>query len=205
MRIGRWFSVLVFMVAADGHAQVLLDPPSRSCAPATASANPALCVAAERIELPDTRVSVAIPEGSACSADSTVFFENTMSRFVSCLPVEGGVAFSLQKEIGSHVPPSLDAKLQEWQRVSAAHPEGRVTEPRKLTLSGRNAIEQVTAGSAFFDGPSLHSTGQLASDDYLIQDGDDFYSCAAMAGPSQLTPVLRQQLHAFCDSLAFTN
>ncbi len=205
MRIRRWFGVLGFMVAVDGHAQALLDPPSHLCAPATASANPALCGPAERIELPDTRVSVAIPEGFACSADSTVFFENAMRRFVTCLPVEGGQSFSLQKEFGSHAPSSLDAKLQEWQRISVAHPEGRVTEPRKLTLSGRSAIEQVTTGSAFFDGPTLHSTGQLASDDYLIQDGEDFYSCAVTAGPSQLTPVLRQQLHIFCDSLAFTN
>ncbi len=198
--IRQWLGAICLFASAGSHSQALLETPSRACAPATAAANPSLCVAAERIALPETRVSVAIPEGYTCSADSTVWM-----RMVSCLPVEGGLPFELQKLFGSHVPKSLDAQLEESRRVSVAHPENRVREPRRVTLSGHDAIQQTTSGEAFFDGPDLHSTGQLATDSYLIQDGADFYTCTTTAGLSQLSTDLRRKLHAFCDSLAFTN
>ena len=163
------------------------------------------CVAAERVILPDTPVSARIPHNYVCSSASTSMFEGMEAHVVECLPFAGGQGISLEKEIGSHVPTSLQAQLEEWKARATKEPAMSVVPPHSVRASDRDAIEEASKGNAFFDGPNLHSTGQILVHRLIIQDGTDFYECSTMTMASSYTQELRDRLHEFCDSLTFKN
>jgi hypothetical protein len=165
-----------------------------------------VCEREKYIDLPGTPAYASIPDGWVCSADGVMLFEEQEANVVECIPEKGGQPISLEREMGSHIPVSLDAYLREQEEELAIIPRRNiVVEPRRIEVGGHAAVEVATTSVAFFDGPEGGSQGTMLSHRITIEDVSGYYACSLTASTGYYDEQLRSVFFRFCTSIRFAN
>lgn len=166
--------------------------------------------AGARVGIEGAAASVEVPAGWVVAPVSTdapylqlTLCDPARSDANSCLVLG---EMSIEQLVDARAPASLDAVLEDARaRHAEAKEADRLSAPRRLTVSGHDAVEQAGVGDIHYNyGPAGSEWGKMAFHSLTLHDGSAFYRCNLSVAPTGYSSELRRALHQFCSSLQST-